>query len=120
MEIDGRSYFVQRSAFHPYFLGGISLALLQVSGGARYQGKMTDAVHAGGGIKAGLGLAVEIGPSIVLDAGAATHFLWFLYAYGGGKGRDINNLTEGAGGPQLGRPLRTASLVFSVGLGFIL
>jgi hypothetical protein len=63
---------------------------------------------------------VDIGPTVVVTAGAVNRFVWFLYAYGGGKGRDINHLTEGYGGPKLGRLLRTSGLSWTISLGFIL
>jgi len=120
LEVNGRSFLLRRSAVHPYFLGGICLPVLHVSRGSQYQGRSQDATYLGGGLNVGAGLSIDIGPSIVLNAGAAGRFLWFLYAFGGGKGRDINYLTDGPAGPRLGRPIRTTSLVLSVGLGFIL
>ena len=120
LEVNGRSYLLPRSAVHPYFLGGICLPVLSVSRGAQYQGRSHDATYLGGGLNVGAGLSIDLGPSMVLNAGAAGRFLWFLYAFGGGKGRDINHLTDGTAGPRLDRLLRTTSLVLSVGLGFIL
>jgi hypothetical protein len=120
LEINGRSYFIRRSAFHPYFLGGISLPVLHIPGGAKYQGRTYDATYLGGGLNIGAGLAVDVGPKIVLTAGAAGRALWFLYAFGGGKGRDINHLTVGFGGPKFGRLLQTFDLSLTFALGFIL
>jgi hypothetical protein len=120
LEINGRSFFIRRSFIHPYFLGGICLPLLRIPHGAKYQGQTYDATYVGGGLNLGVGMSVDIGPSIVLNAGVVGRAAWFLYAYGGGKGRDINHLTEGLGGPKFGRLLRTSSLILAAGLGFIL
>jgi hypothetical protein len=120
VEISGRSYLLRRFPIHPYFLGGIAVPILRVSRGAEFRGQSHSATYVGGGLTVGAGLAVDIGPSVVLTAGASGRFLRFLYAYGGGKGRDINNLTVGFGGPQFGRLLEASSWALTLGLGFIL
>jgi len=120
LELNGRSFVLRRSAFHPYFLGGIGLPILRIPHGAAYQGRTYDAIYVGGGVNLGAGLAVDLGPRIVVSAGVMGRLAWFLYAYGGGKGRDINHLTEGYNGPRFGRLLRSTGLSLTVGLGFIL
>lgn len=120
LELNGRSFLLRESAVHPYFQGGICLPILHLPHGSAYRGRTSGATFVGGGLNLGAGLAVDIGPTVVVTAGAVNRFVWFLYAYGGGKGRDINHLTEGYGGPKLGRLLRTSGLSWTISLGFIL
>ncbi|MBM3311133.1 MAG: hypothetical protein FJY80_06470 [Candidatus Aminicenantes bacterium] len=120
LELNGRSFLLRRSAFRPYFLGGICLPVLRLPRAVEYRGRTSSATCLGAGLNLGAGLAVDIGPRVVLAAGVLNRFVWFLYAYGGGKGRDINHLTEGYGGPKLGRLLRTSGLSWTASLGFIL
>jgi hypothetical protein len=120
LELNGRSFFLKKSFFHPYFLGGISLPFIRVRGGASYEGGVFDASYFGAGLIVGAGLLFEIGPSIILNAGALFRWIGFLYAYGGGKGRDINNLRVEWMGPEFGRLLRTDTVTLTIGLGFVL
>jgi hypothetical protein len=120
VEINGRSFFLKKSFFHPYFLGGISLPIVHVDEGSFFRGRRLDAIYFGGGLNAGAGLLFDLGPSIVLNAGLVYRWIRFLYVTGDGKGRDINNLRIGFEGPEFKRLLRTDSLTLTIGLGFIL
>jgi len=120
IEINGRSFFLKKSFLHPFFLGGICLPFIRVDDGSAFRGGRSDATYVGIGLNVGTGLLIEIGPSIVLNAGAVYRWIGFLYAFGEGKGRDINNLRTGFEGPEWGRLLRTNSLSLTIGLGFIL
>jgi len=120
LELNGRSFFLKKLFVHPYFLGGIILPFIQVNNGAFYEGKTANAAYFGAGLNVGAGLLVEIGPSILLNAGAVYRWIGFLYAFGGGKGRDINNLQVGYLGPEFGRLLRTNTVTLTLGLGFVL
>jgi len=120
LELNGRSFFFKKFFIHPYFLGGITIPFIRVENGAFYEGKTTNAAYFGAGLNIGAGLLVEIGPSILLNAGVVYHWIGFLYAFGGGKGRDINNLQVGYLGPEFGRLLRTDTVTLTLGLGFVL
>lgn len=120
VEINGRSFFLKKFFLHPYFQGGISLPLVHVDDGSRYQGRDYDATYFGGGLNAGLGLLFDIGPSVILNIGVVYRWIGFLYVSGEGKGRDIAHLRIGFDGPLWDRFLQTESLSLTVGLGFIL
>lgn len=120
IEINGRSFFLKKLFVHPYFLGGITFPFLRVDGGAFYQGKTLNAAYFGAGLNIGGGFLFEIGPTVLVNAGVIYRWIGFLYAYGEGKGRDINNLRVGYLGPEFGRLLRTDMLTFTIGLGFVL
>jgi len=120
VEINGRSFFLKEWALHPYFLGGISIPIIHVDDGSRFRGADYDATYIGAGLNLGGGFLLEIGPSVVLNAGVIYRWMGFLYAYGEGKGRDINHLQVGFDGPRFGRLLRSGTLSFTIGLGFIL
>ena len=119
LEISGRSFFLKKLFLHPYFLGGISIPFIHVRDGASYQGEALNASYFGAGLSVGTGVMLEIGPSLLLNVGATYRWLAFLYAYGEGKGRDINHLTVGYLGPKLGRVLRTDTLTLTAGLAFV-
>jgi hypothetical protein len=57
---------------------------------------------------------------MTIQAGLTYRYLAFLYVNGEGKGRDINNLRVGYGGPEFGRLLLAHSFTLTVGLGFVL
>ncbi len=120
LELNGRSFFFKKLFVHPYFQGGISIPFIRLENGAAYEGNISNAAYFGAGLNFGAGLLFEIGPSVILNAGAQYRWIGFLYAFGGGKGRDINNLRLEYLGPELGRLLRTDTVTLTVGLGFIL
>jgi len=120
LEINGRSFVLKDFFIHPYILGGITLPFIRVSGGSFFQGKALNAAYFGAGLNAGAGLLFDIGSNILLNVGALYRWIGFLYAYGEGKGRDINYLRVDPLGPAFGRLLRTDTLTLTVGLGLIL
>jgi len=119
-EINGRSYFFKKSSFHPYFQGGIAIPFIHVKNGSLYLGEKLNASYFGAGLNVGTGVILEIGPSLILNIGAQYRVIGFLYAYGEGKGRDINDLRIGYNGPRFGRMLRTDIVTLAVSLGFVL
>ncbi len=120
LDLNGRSFFLKKLPLRPYFLGGITLPFLRVKGGSFYQGKTLSASYIGAGLSAGVGLHFDLGPSVFLNAALIYRWVGFLYAFGEGKGRDINDLRIGYGGPEFGRLLRTDVLTLTLGVGFIL
>lgn len=119
LEINGRSFFFKKFFIHPYFQGGISIPFIRVENGASYEGAISNAAYFGAGLNAGAGLMIEVGPSILFNAGLMYRWIGFLYAFGGGKGRDINNLRVEYLGPEFGRLLRTDTVTLTAGLGFV-
>ena len=118
-DLDGRSFFLKKLAFRPYFLGGITIPFIRVKGGSFYQGKTLNASYFGVGLNVGAGLWLDVGPSVFINAAVMYRWVGFLYAYGEGKGRDINDLRVGYMGPEFGRMLRTDILTLTVGIGFV-
>lgn len=120
LEMNGRSYFVKRGSLHPYFQGGITIAYIRVKDGCLYLGEKLNAAYAGGGLSAGVGIVFDLGPSLILNIGARYRLIGFLYAFGEGKGRDINDLRIEYQGAEFGRLLRTDIVSLTVGIGFAL
>ena len=89
-------------------------------GGSFYRGKALNASYFGAGLNIGAGIWADIGPSVFVNAAVVYRWVGFLYAYGEGKGRDINDLRVGYLGPEFGRLLRTDVLSLTVGIGFVL
>jgi hypothetical protein len=118
--IKGRTFFGRHQVHHPYLTLGVDIPILIVPRGAHFEGRELDAAYAGGGLNAGLGWIIDLDSSVFLDIAYEYRFSIFLYAYGEGKGRDINFLTVGPGGPAFGRLLRTSSMGIFVRLGLIL
>ncbi len=79
-----------------------------------------NASYVGAGLQAGAGLHLDLGPSVFLNAAVTYRWIGFLYAFGEGKGRDINDLRTEPMGPEFGRLLRTDVLTLTLGVGFIL
>ena len=120
LDLNGRSFFLKKLALRPYFLGGITIPFIHVKGGSYYRGKTLNASYFGAGLNIGAGLWFDVGPSVFINAAVMYRWVGFLYAYGEGKGRDINDLRIGYLGPEFGRLLRTDVLTLTVGVGFIL
>ena len=121
LEVIGRSFLVKNETFHPYGLLGIDISLLMIANGSYYQGSRLNAAFAGGGISAGGGLMLDLSEKTFLSVEALYRFTVFLYAYGQGKGRDINYMHVGTvDGAPFGRLLRTPGLGLSISLGFML
>lgn len=119
LEIAGRSFFFPGRALQPYGQLGIDLPLVSVRDGAAYLGERLNAAYAGAGLHAGAGLTWDFAPDTFLDIGLVYRFVIFYYAYGEGKGRDINHLRTSYEGDRFGRLLRSSALAFTVGLGFM-
>jgi hypothetical protein len=121
LEINGRSFIIKSEVFHPYGMLGIDLPLLVMKNGSLYKGQRLTATYAGLGINAGGGVIIDLGRSAFINLEALYRFTVFLYAYGEGKGRDINYMHVGTtDGPAFGRLLRASSFGLSVSLGFML
>jgi hypothetical protein len=121
LEVIGRSFIVKNETFHPYGLLGIDVSLLMIANGSYYQGSRLNAAFAGGGISAGGGLMLDLNARTFISVEALYRFTVFLYAYGQGKGRDINYMRVGTvDGAPFGRLLRTPGLGLSISLGFML
>jgi hypothetical protein len=121
LEIIGRSFLIHSQVFHPYGLLGIDLSLLRIRNGSFFEGNFLTASYAGGGVDAGAGAILDLGPRAFLNIEALYRFTVFLYAYGEGKGRDINYMHVGTqDGPVFGRLLRSSRFGLSVSLGFML
>ena len=120
LDLNGRSFFFKKLALRPYFLGGITIPFLRVKGGSFYRGETLNASYFGAGLNVGAGLHLDVGPSVFLNAAVMYRWVGFLYAFGEGKGRDINDLRVGYMGPEFGRLLRTDVLSVTIGVGFVL
>lgn len=119
LEISGRSFLFPGRALQPYGLLGINIPLVFVKDGAAYLGKSLNALYAGIGLNAGAGLSWDFARDCFLDVGVVYRFQVFYYAYGEGKGRDINHLRTSRNGEKLGRLLRSSSLALTAGLSFL-
>ncbi|MCX6561341.1 MAG: hypothetical protein NTZ26_12610 [Candidatus Aminicenantes bacterium] len=119
LEISGRSYFWPGEILQPYGQIGINVPLIVVPDGAAFQGANLNAMYVGVGLNAGAGLTWDFAPDTFLDIGLVYRFLAFFYAYGEGKGRDINHLRTVQDGDQFGRLLRSSSLALTASLNFM-
>lgn len=119
LEISGRSFLWPGRAFQPYGLLGINIPVVYVKDGAAYLGESLNSLYAGVGLNAGAGLSWDIARDFFLDLGFVYRFQVFYYAYGEGKGRDINHLRTSRDGEKFGRLLRSSSLSLTAGLGFL-
>ncbi len=119
LEISGRSFFWPGRILQPYALLGIDLPLILVHDGASYLGESLDAAYIGVGLEAGAGLVWDFAPDTFLDLGVVYRVQGYFYAYGEGKGRDINHLRTVQDGPKLGRLLRSSTLALTASLGFM-
>ena len=120
LEVDGRSFLRLDKSIHPYIQLGLVLPYLAVPKGATYLGSRLNASYAGLGANLGTGLILDLDAHSFINLGASYRYLFFLYAYGEGKGRDTNHLRVGYNGPKLGRVLRSSSLAVFLSLGFML
>ena len=121
LEVIGRSFFVKNEYIHPYGLLGIDLSMLMIANGSYYHGDRLTAIFAGGGISAGGGLMLDLSSRTFISLEALYRFTVFLYAYGQGKGRDINYMHVGTmDGTPLGRLMWMKGLGLSLSLGFML
>ncbi|MBN2199394.1 MAG: hypothetical protein JW747_06035 [Candidatus Aminicenantes bacterium] len=117
LEVRGRTWAFPRSPVRPFLFLGFGFPRLRVTDGARLGGSVDNTSFYGGNLVAGAGIAAALGPRLLLSVGAGYRMLWFLYAFGGGKGRDISKLTAEYGGEFFGRPLGASRLGIEAGLG---
>jgi hypothetical protein len=120
LEINGRSFIWPRETVHAYLQLGIAIPVVFVKDGAFYRGADLNAIYAGAGANLGGGVLFDLGRETFINIGAVYRFQVFLYAYGEGKGRDINHLRTVYGGDVFGRLLRSSSFGLTVSLGFML
>jgi len=120
IEIDGRSFLVRDFPAKPYLLVGISVPWLKVDPGAEISGLKYPAAYIGLGLNFGLGIVLEITPSLFASVGGVYRAAGFFYVSGEGKGRDIGDLRVGRGGDKWNSWLKTSSLSWTIGLGLVL
>jgi hypothetical protein len=118
IEVSGRSFFLKRAPFQPYLLFGISIPWIRVKNGAQMADTVSNATYYGMGLSLGGGIVIHLLPRLFISGGIVYRYLGFLYVSGEGKGRDINDLRVGYGGPEWGKLLRTQSLGLTFGMGF--
>jgi hypothetical protein len=118
IDVSGRSFFLKNAPFQPYLLFGISIPWIHVKNGAQMFDTVSHATYYGMGLSLGGGIVIHLLPRLFLNGGLVYRYLGFLYVSGEGKGRDINDLRVGHGGPEWGKLLRTQSLGLTFGLGF--
>jgi hypothetical protein len=116
MEVRGKTLFIKRSPVHPYILIGFGFPWLRVEDGAQLGGLTQAASYVGAEIVLGAGAQVGLGSRLFFNAGVGYRYLWLLYTWGGGKGRDISQLINGQSGAQMGRPLKASSLSWEASL----
>jgi hypothetical protein len=116
LEVRGKTLFIKRSPVHPYMLIGFGFPWLRVEDGAQLGGLIQAASYVGAEIVLGAGAQIVLGSRLLFNAGVGYHHLWLLYAWGGGKGRDISRLVNGQSGDQMGRPLKASSLSWEASL----
>jgi len=119
VEIEGRSFLVKDFPLKPYILGGISVPWLTVDQGAEMYGLKYRATYIGLGLNFGGGIIMDIAPFLFVSGGGVYRVLGYYYVSGEGKGRDINDLRVGQGGPEWKSWLKTSSLGLSFGLGLV-
>ncbi len=119
IQITGRTFLLREFPVKPFISLGISIPWLRIDNGAELNAQKLKASYIGLEAVLGAGLAVRIGPSVVLNGGASWRLGGFFYTSGEGAGRDITNLSVGQGGPRWGRWLRSSSLGLTFGLGFV-
>ncbi len=120
LEIRGKAWVFPRSPVRPFMCLGFGFPWLRVTDGARLGGAAENVSYYGGSLVLGGGVLADLGARLTFSAGAGYRMLWFLYAFGGGKGRDISKLTPEYGGAFFGRPLKASRLGLEVSLGVLL
>lgn len=118
LEVNGWGFPWKNAAVQPYYLLGLCFPWLVVQDGSRMGRTVNDATYTGLGINLGAGLLINLGPSLFLSGGVKYRYLGFFYVSGGGKGRDITDLTVGQGGPRWGKWLMAPSLGVTFHIGF--
>jgi len=119
LEIDGRTFLVKDFPIKPYILVGISVPWLTVAQGAEMYGLKYRATYIGLGLNFGVGMILDIAPFLFASGGVVYRALGYGYVSGEGKGRDINTLRVGQGGPEWESWLKTSSLGLTFSLGIV-
>jgi len=117
LEIRGKTLLIKASPVHPCFFLGFGIPWMQVEDGARLGGSTQPASYVGLDVVLGGGVQVNLGSRLFLSAGVSQRYLWLLYAWGGGKGRDVSRLVNDQSGAELRRPLRASGLSWEAGIG---
>jgi hypothetical protein len=118
IEVSGRIFLLKYAPIQPYVLFGISIPWIQVRNGSQLYDTTSNATYYGMGLNLGGGITINLLPRLFISGGVVYRYLGFLYVSGEGKGRDINDLRVGYGGPEWGKLLRTQSLGLAFGMGF--
>ncbi|HEX9901441.1 MAG TPA: hypothetical protein VGB72_01120 [Acidobacteriota bacterium] len=117
LEVRGKTLLIKGSPVHPCFFLGFGIPWLQVEDGARLGGNVQAASYYGIAIVLGGGVQVNLGSRLFLNAGLSQRYLWLLYAFGGGKGRDVSRLINDQSGAEMRRPLKASGPSWEVGIG---
>jgi hypothetical protein len=117
IEVRGKTLLLKRSPVHPCFFLGFGVPWLQVEDGARLGADVRAASYVGLGLVLGGGVQVNLGSRLFLSAGVSQRYIWLLYAWGGGKGRDISRLVSDQSGAEMRRPLRASGLGWEASIG---
>jgi len=117
LEVRGKTLLIKGSPVHPCFFLGFGIPWLQVEDGARLGGDVRAASYYGVGLVLGGGVQVNLGSRLFLNVGVSQRYFWLLYAWGGGKGRDISHLINDQSGAEMDRPLNASGLSWEAGIG---
>jgi len=117
LEIRGKTLLIKPSPVHPCFFLGFNIPWMQVEDGARMGGTTQAASYIGLGLVLGGGIQANLGSRLFLNAGVSQRYVWLLYAWGGGKGRDISRLVSDQTGTEMRRPLRASGLSWEASIG---
>ncbi len=117
LEIRGKTLLIKPSPVHPCFFLGFGIPWMQVEDGARLGGTTQAASYIGLGVVLGGGVQADLGSRLFLSAGVSQRYLWLLYAWGGGKGRDVSRLVSDQSGAEMRRPLRASGLSWEASIG---
>jgi hypothetical protein len=120
LEINGWGFPWKHSVLQGYYLLGLCFPFLIVRDGSRMASSIFDAAYTGLGVNVGAGLILNLGHRLFISGGVKYRFIGFFYVNGGGKGRDIQDLTVGYQGSAWGQWLRAPSLGLTFGVGLIL
>jgi hypothetical protein len=115
----GKGYLRTRGAVKPYIRFGFDIVWLHVSKGAERGSVLYGANYLGLGVGAGLGLLIQINPSLFMTAGGTYRFSAFMYAKGPGRGRDVTNLYIDRTGPRRDIFLKAPGPRIEIGLGYV-
>jgi len=118
-EIDGRGFLIRGKPVRPYLQAGFSIPWLTVKDGCFENGVPREALYLGLGAKAGIGLAAQVSPRVLLTAGAHYRYFALLYVKGGKESRDVANFYVDRFGPKRRSFIRAPSPGLEIGLLFL-